>query len=141
MNIHEAMDRLKAKGYKYTEKRFDILTFLIQEGRYVTAKDILEHLKDKHDGLSFDTIYRNLALFEETSLLEETELEGEKRFRIACSVNEHHHHLICLECGKTEHIHHCPMNVEGLNSSGFTVTGHKFEVYGYCPECDQSAIG
>ncbi|AOM82618.1 Fur family transcriptional regulator [Salisediminibacterium beveridgei] len=135
MQIDNAMAQLKEQGYKFTAKRYDILSFLIKEARYVTAKEILEDLKDKHDGLSFDTIYRNLALFEASDLLEETELDGEKRFRIACSVDEHHHHLICLTCGKTEHIHHCPMDQKLISSKGFTVTGHKFEIYGYCPEC------
>ncbi|QKS70891.1 transcriptional repressor [Paenalkalicoccus suaedae] len=134
MNVEQAMDKLKSEGYKYTDKRFDMLTLFSDEGRYLAAKDVLESLQVKYDGMSFDTIYRNLSVFTDLGILEATELDGEKRFRFSCDTNDHHHHLICLECGKTKHIHHCPMEA-AVSEQGFQVTGHKFEVYGYCEQC------
>ncbi|WP_147802915.1 Fur family transcriptional regulator [Alkalicoccus halolimnae] len=139
MNVQEAMQRLKDKGYKYTDKRQDMLQLFSDESRYLAAKDVLEAMQKEHDGMSFDTIYRNLSLFTDLGILEGTELNGEKRFRFSCSVDEHHHHVICLDCGKTKHIHHCPMDDEPVRSSGFEVVGHKFEIYGYCEECKAPA--
>ncbi|NJP37687.1 Fur family transcriptional regulator [Alkalicoccus luteus] len=134
MNVQEAMDKLKQNGYKYTDKRKDMLQLFSDESRYLAAKDVLEHMQDTYEGMSFDTIYRNLSLFTELHILEATELEGEKRFRFSCSTDHHHHHVICLDCGKTKHIHHCPMN-DTPGAPGFQVTGHKFEIYGYCEQC------
>ncbi len=133
MEVREALDILKDNGYKFTRKREMFLQLFARERRYLTARDVLEHLKPTFSGLSFDTIYRNLAVFTDLGILEETELDGEKRFRFSCATSGHHHHMICLECGKTSAIQACPMNE--IQSDDFFITDHKFEIYGYCQEC------
>ncbi|WP_100406786.1 Fur family transcriptional regulator [Bacillus solitudinis] len=135
MNVAGALERMKEKGYKYTGKREDMLRLFADEKRYISAKDVLENMQGDYPGLSFDTIYRNLSLFVELGILETTELEGEKRFRFQCSTTQHHHHLICLDCGKTKHIHSCPMDGIHEQFPDFDVIGHKFEIYGKCEQC------
>ncbi|GAF65928.1 Fur family transcriptional regulator [Bacillus sp. TS-2] len=137
MNLLEAMDQLKEKGYKHTGKREEMLRLFSREKRYISAKDVLEAMNLQYPGLSFDTIYRNLSLFAQLNILETTELDGEKKFRFRCSTQEHHHHLICLDCGKTKHIKSCPMELIQSHKtfSDFEVTGHKFEIYGRCNQC------
>jgi len=139
MNVSEAILLLKEKGYKHTDKREDMLELLSSTDKYLTAKDVLEALKDTYPGLSFDTIYRNLSLFSHLGILETTELSGEKHFRFTCSKNEHHHHFICLECGSTKEIETCPMNNIQSSLHGFEVFDHKFEIYGKCPDCIEVA--
>lgn len=136
MMVDEALQTLKSKGYKTTGKREKMLLYLDRHPKYVSGKELIDYLKRDYPGLSYDTVYRNLTLFNSLGILEETELDGEKRYQLSCST-DHHHHFICLACGKTRVIENCPMdNLPKL--SDFDILGHKFEVYGYCSECQAS---
>lgn len=135
MNVSEAIQILKEKGYKYTGKRIQILEFFASRDKYLTAKDVLEYLRQSYPTISFDTVYRNLSLFSDLGILEFTELSGERHFRFSCGTERHHHHFICLDCGKTKEIEMCPMNQIYEELMGFTISGHKFEIYGYCQDC------
>lgn len=131
-----ALARLKDKGYKYTGKREKLVRMLAAEKKYISARDILERMQMEYSQLSFDTIYRNLALFESLGILESTELKGEKQYRFSCAGSDHHHHIICTKCGKTKVIEVCPMNAVVSKSDDFQIIGHKFEIYGLCKECE-----
>ncbi|MFC4387115.1 Fur family transcriptional regulator [Gracilibacillus marinus] len=134
MNTKEALQLLKEKGYKYTEKREHMIEYFVSENRYRSAKDLLENMEPSYDGISFDTIYRNLHLFVQLDILETTELNGEKQFRLKCA-HSHHHHFICKTCGVTKEIHHCPMEQISEELQQFMIEDHKFEIYGFCPAC------
>lgn len=138
MNLSQALNVLKDNGYKFTGKREEMLRIFSLENRYLTAKEILEYMQKDYPTISFDTIYRNLALFQDLEVLEWTQLDSERIYRLSCTTTEHHHHhLICTTCGKTKEIKLCPMDAVLGEPEGFRITGHKFEIYGYCKECDQ----
>ena len=134
MNLENALDILKDEGYKFTAKRKDIIQVFVEENRYLTAKELLINMEPYYSGISFDTIYRNLHLFHELGILESTELNGEKHFRLKCN-HEHHHHFIRRNCGITKEIEHCPMEKINNELKHYMVEDHKFEIYGVCPTC------
>src|SRR5690625_477569 len=134
MNVKEAIKRLKENGYQMTNRRYDILTFFYESNRYHTAKELHEFMKERYDGISFDTVYRNLHLYHKLNILEVTELNAEKHFRMNCA-SYHHHHFICHDCGSTKKINFCPMDHLKTLLKNYDVFDHKFEVYGLCPTC------
>lgn len=134
MNIKKAMKRLKENGYKMTERRKVILGFFHEDDRYRTAKDLYDYMEQQYEGISFDTVYRNLHLYHDLGILESTELNSEKHFRMNCS-DHHHHHFICNDCGSAKKINFCPMGYLKTLPQSFEVLGHKFEIYGLCPTC------
>ncbi|MFD1020761.1 Fur family transcriptional regulator [Thalassobacillus hwangdonensis] len=135
MNLEKAIRTMKERGYKHTKQRERILEIFSKQDQYIAAKDILKELQKDFPSVSFDTVYRNLYLLADESILEATELEGEKHFRFHCDAHGHHHHFICTDCGKTKAVDFCPMETIESSLSGYDVASHKFEVYGRCPQC------
>ncbi|MDR5710291.1 MAG: transcriptional repressor [Armatimonadota bacterium] len=81
------------------------------------------------------TVYRALDLLQAEGLVEALHLgDGRTRYELA---RTHHHHLICLRCGRLEPFEEC--NVAALaraaRTRGFRVTGHRLELMGYCARC------
>lgn len=136
MKMDEALQLLKDNGYKITDKRKNMIEIFATEKKYLTAKDVLEKLKSNFPNISFDTIYRNLTLFAELNILELTEWAGEKKFCIRSNAKAHHHHLICMGCGKTKEIYSCPMENLSIDHD-FEIYDHKFEIYGICHLCKE----
>lgn len=140
--IKEAMQQIKDYGFKYTKKRETIISYLAKANRYVAAKEVHNFLSQKYTGISYDTIYRNLHDFATIGILEDTELEGEMKFRFNCSMqgaNHHHHHFICSVCGKTKEITTCPMEYFQDQLPGCSIEDHRFEIYGHCEDCQNVA--
>ncbi|MBO0600359.1 transcriptional repressor [Sporosarcina sp. E16_3] len=135
MTLDEAWRILQENQFKRTKNRDTILQFFSNKDRYVTALEVKNFMTDDNPGISFDTIYRNLSTFSELGILEETDLNGERHFRMQCDPGVHHHHFICTACGKTRNIPHCPMEMITVNLPDYEVEGHKFEIYGKCPDC------
>ncbi|HPJ00252.1 MAG TPA: Fur family transcriptional regulator [Enterococcus sp.] len=137
-SIEQALQTLKDNGLKYTKKREAMIAYLAKANRYVPAKELHEYMSTEYPGLSYDTIYRNLHDFSEIGILEETELNGEMKFRFHCcshGIEHHHHHFICTICGKTKELSICPMDFFQDQLPGCTIESHRFEIFGRCEEC------
>lgn len=135
MTLDEAWQILLKNQFKRTKNREIILDFFAQHDRFLTAGEVRVFMEIENPGISFDTIYRNLGTFSELGILEETELAGERHFRMQCEPGIHHHHFICTICGVTRSIPDCPMDVIAVNLPDYEIEAHKFEVYGRCPRC------
>jgi Fe2+ or Zn2+ uptake regulation protein len=65
---------------------------------------------------------------------------GDGRVRYGL-ISKHHDHLVCLSCGDWEPLAECLMPQPPRRlPSGFEVTGHQLELYGYCARCQAPVI-
>lgn len=133
---HQIFEQLKNSGCRFTGKRKEVMELFIQnKDRYLTAKDVYEQMKKSYPTISYDTIYRTLALFLQMHVIEEMEYGDEAaRYRLSCG-QEHHHHLVCIKCGLVKVLHQCPMQLTNIDQDDFTVINHRFEIFGYCSTC------
>lgn len=123
------MDILKEHGLKTTRQRSDIVRALTNAKAPMSAEDILE----ASGNMSLSTIYRTLELLCARGVVKkENILDGDKMF-YELADGKHHHYAVCLKCGALVSVDVCPVHDASVN--GFTVTGHKLELYGYCKDC------
>ncbi|WP_433946322.1 Fur family transcriptional regulator [Paenibacillus sp. SN-8-1] len=125
---------MSSQGLRITDQRKTLAKLFAETEGYLTPKDVYNYMCKKYSGLSFDTVYRNLRVMEELGVIEQIVFEDGLKFRGGCSEERHHHHMICLQCEKTYPIHFCPMSFADKPEQ-FQVVKHKFEVFGYCKDC------
>ena len=85
--------------------------------------------------LGLATTYRTLELLRRTGSLHALSGEGRPAY-VRCNP-EHHHHLVCLSCGKVEDTELCatPSQRALSRRHGFEAESHELEIYGTCKGC------
>jgi Fe2+ or Zn2+ uptake regulation protein len=131
---------LKKKQLKVTPQRKAILDVLYNSDCVLNAKQIYERASETIPQVNLSTIYRNLdVLLERDIICRLISSDGKVFFKIRSGHN-HHHHIICKNCGLSVTLKFCPINFldEELKINGFTHIEHRFEVYGYCDKCKEN---
>ncbi|NLO98253.1 MAG: transcriptional repressor [Peptococcaceae bacterium] len=140
----EFRDDLKLCGLKNTKRRAAILEILEKSDQPLAAEQVFSELQNKGMPINLSTVYRTLEILAEKNLAIKLNITGENRTLFEYNEQVHRHHLICLECKKILTIKNCPLN--GYEKSlaketNYSIAGHKLDVYGYCPECNQKGKG
>lgn len=132
--VQQIIDAMAARGWRITGQRRSLAELFARSEGYLSPRDVYEYMSSQYPGMSFDTVYRNLRLLAEMGVLEQFYLGEGVKFRARC-LSHHHHHLICMKCQKTYTFDFCPMQYMDNLPESFKVTDHRFEIFGYCPEC------
>lgn len=133
------IQQLKQNGYKITPQRRAIIEVLAEAPLALKACEIWEKVKQEYPDTSQDTIYRNLTLLVDLSIVQQIYLRSKETSRFEINI-PHHHHLICLKCGCYYCLEGCLVDEQDLKAAkqkGFTVSGHALELYGYCLSCQK----
>ena len=131
-------EKLKELGIRVTRQRLEILNLMAAQNTPLTAADIFDKLKKSNPKLRLSTVYRNLNKFVENNLVSKIEIKMDKKesyFELL--QGNHHHHLICLKCGKIIPLK-CPLkNYENKISdqTNYQIVEHRLKLYGLCPDC------
>lgn len=136
MDAHaEIYAKLRAKGLRITSQKKKILdVFLANPDRMLSVHDV-HTLLPEDTSIDNATVYRNIQKFLDFGILElMNDEQGVNRYTVY--ERDHHHYLICTECGKIIKI-----PCEGqywhthAQENNFHETHHRLEVYGKCAEC------
>ncbi len=121
---------------RMTPQRQAVLEVVREARDHPTASDILQRVKQRMPRLSYGTVYNALAaLAEHGEVLELSFGDAASRYD---GRNDRHDHAMCLRCGRLTDVESRTTEaqiVAATAQSGFRITGHHTEFYGYCPEC------
>ena len=139
-----ARERLMDRDQRYTTGRRRLVEVLAGTGAPVTLPALLALAPD----LSQSSAYRNLALMEEAGVVRRLVHGAEHaHYELAEDLTEHHHHLICEECGLITDItldaaleRSLDRAFDGLaEAAGFSPRHHALDVFGRCADCGADA--
>ena len=135
-----AAKRLRSIGQRYTRGRRALVDALDDAENPLTV----EQVREVESSLPQSSIYRNLAVLEEAAVVRRITSSDEfARFELAEDLTEHHHHLICSDCGSVVDFT-LPGEVESLVDGalisaarrlGFTGDHHRLDLVGLCSNC------
>jgi len=132
---------LREHGLKHTKNREVILGYLESAEQPTDAEQIYTELKESGVGVNLSTVYRTLESLCEAGLANRIILESSDKAHYEYNDSVHRHHLVCVACKKIIPISFCPMSDYERKlekETGYEITGHKLDVYGYCPECKKT---
>ena len=132
---------LKQRGFKSTRQRDIIAGEFLKCGEHVTAEELYKKISKKYKNIGYTTVYRTLKLIAKSGLATERVFADNLTRYEPLSAEDHHDHLICLNCGSITEFEN--LKIEKLqeriaNEFGFNTVTHKMELYGYCRKCKQN---
>lgn len=123
---------------KNTKQRQIILDILDNAKEPQTAKDIYIKASSIIPNIAQTTVYRNIDSLFANGFISRYRLDKEQYSYKLNNSDEHSHYLLCKKCGKLTNFKACPITeLENsvLKDTGFCVTSHSIELYGYCKKC------
>jgi Fur family ferric uptake transcriptional regulator len=134
-----ALEQLRDAGYRSGAGRTRVIGYLDAQDCCVAAQDIHQALHTSGERVGLATVYRVLDALVGTRLVQRVDLgDGVARFEPVRDSVEHHHHIVCDDCGRIEpfadaRLERVLRDVE--QSSGYEVAGHDIVLRGACSAC------
>jgi Fur family transcriptional regulator, ferric uptake regulator len=130
--------RRDGTGTRTTARRNAVRDMLARSDGFRSAQDIYADLRADGSKIGLTTVYRALQAMSEAGQVDVLRTdEGEAVYR-ACRTDEHHHHLVCRQCGRTVEVEGPAVErwAEAIGvEHGFTDVTHTVEVFGTCTDC------
>lgn len=140
-DLHELVSaRLRRAGQRYTQARRHLVDLLAGARRPVTTNDIIRQDPDA----VLSSVYRNLGVLSQVGAVRRVlGADDAARFELAEALTEHHHHLVCTDCGEVADFTLSTRAeaaigralADAVESSGFETDAHRLDVLGRCARC------
>jgi Fur family transcriptional regulator, ferric uptake regulator len=134
-----ALAELRSAGHRRGSARARVIDFLDRQRCCVGAQEIHRNLQALGEPIGLASVYRVLDVLAEKRLVQRLDLgDGVTRFEPVREAEDHHHHIVCDDCGKIEvfadeRLERVIKDVE--HSSGYEVAAHDIVLRGACSAC------
>jgi Fur family ferric uptake transcriptional regulator len=134
-----ALEELRGAGYRAGGARHAVVAFLARQTCCLSVQEIHDALRADGVRVGIASVYRVLDLLSERRLVQRLDVGGGvARYEPILPDGEHHHHLVCDDCGRVEAFSDEPLE-EALRSLGgrvgYDVEGHDVVLHGACADC------
>ena len=135
----ETLAALTRAGYRAGGARRAVIELLGRQDCCLTAQEIFDGLRAEGRAVGIASVYRVLELLNEKGLVQRIDVgSGMARFEPLHRSGEHHHHLVCEDCGKVEAFEDDDLELALTKlerRSGYSVAGHEVVLRGACADC------
>jgi Fur family ferric uptake transcriptional regulator len=134
----DARNRLRQAGHRPGAAGSLVLEHLAAQSCCRGAQEVHDALRGEGHRIGLASVYRMLDALAELALVQRVDVgDGVVRYEPARHA-DHHHHLVCGECGKVEpfadpELEHAIEAVE--EQSGYAVVAHEIVLRGACGDC------
>jgi Fur family ferric uptake transcriptional regulator len=135
----EALAALDAAGYRRGGARAAVVGLLGRQNCCLSAQEIHDRLRRARRPVGIASVYRTLETLADLRLVRRVDAgDGIARYEPATAGGDHHHHLVCRDCGKVEAFSDSRLEraidrvAEGL---GYSVEEHEVVLLGACADC------
>lgn len=122
-------------GFRATPQRIVIAQAVINNKDHPTAEQVLEIVARNNPSISLSTVYNTLHTMRDVNMLQELAFANNNRYDSNTGI---HVNLVCQNCGEIIDIEseNVEKEVEAISERrGFSITGHRFDLYGICRKC------
>jgi Fur family ferric uptake transcriptional regulator len=129
--------RLSAGGERVTRQRLLVAEALAAAGRQLSAQELYDRIRVEHPDVGRATVFRALEALVSVGAARRLERPGHIYAYVSCEP-EHHHHLVCTQCGRVEEIgeRHVGELSEAISARyRFHIEDATLDFYGRCARC------
>jgi Fur family transcriptional regulator, ferric uptake regulator len=134
-----ALAEVARAGHRSGGARAAVIASLAAQECCRSAQEIFDQLRAEGRRVGIASVYRVLDLLVSLGLVQRLDLGGGvARYEPALPTGEHHHHLVCVDCGEVRPFEDPQLErvLEGTATrSDYTVEGHDVVLKGRCPDC------
>jgi Fur family transcriptional regulator, ferric uptake regulator len=134
-----AYEALEAAGLRRGGARAAVVELLSRQDCCLSVQEIFDRLRKARRPVGIASVYRAVDTLAELRLVKRVDAgDGIARYERAAPDGEHHHHLVCRDCGKVEaftdsRLERAIDRVAG--GLGYSVEEHEVVLLGACAEC------
>jgi Fur family ferric uptake transcriptional regulator len=132
-------EALKGAGFRAGGARAAVLDAMAEQSCCVSAQELHRRVRDEGRSVGIASVYRVLDELVELRLVQRVDVgDGIARYEPALPDGDHHHHVVCDDCGKVEPFADSTLESAIANASkrlGFSVDAHEVVLRGECGDC------